>query len=160
MPAQETIYNIGIELLKLFTSGLLGGLVAHYLSVRLFKVQQKITTRREFQLKRIEALRDANLYLHWLYRDVFYNWEKPANKNQSPEEYLFELMNKVNYWQTLFLNDPDMSKSLQKLHSLIGESRKSFVGENKIHSTPLGETINELKMIIIKKINEIENAIT
>ncbi len=37
MPTQETMYQIGIELSKLFVSGLLGGLVAHYLSLRLFK---------------------------------------------------------------------------------------------------------------------------
>ena len=64
MPTQETMYQIGIELSELFVSGLLGGLVDHYLSLRLFKAQQRLGTQREFKLKRLEALRDIKIYLH------------------------------------------------------------------------------------------------
>lgn len=124
MPTQETMYQIGIELSKLFISGLLGGLVAHYLSFRLFKAQQRLGTQREFKLKRLEALRDIKIYLHWLYRDIFYNWK------------------------TLFLNDQEMSKTLEKLYSLIGENQDSFNIENKM---PLGKAIEEIRAPVIKK---------
>jgi len=157
MPTQETMYQIGIELSKLFVSGLLGGLVAHYLSLRLFKAQQRLGTQREFKLKRLEALRDIKIYLHWLYRDIFYNWEKPANEKQSSEDYMFELMNKVNYWKTLFLNDQEMSKALEKLYLLIGENRDSYNIENKM---PLGKAIEEIRAPVTKKIVEIEESIT
>lgn len=124
MPTQETMYQIGIELSKLFISGLLGGLVAHYLSFRLFKAQQRLGTQREFKLKRLEALRDIKIYLHWLYRDIFYNWK------------------------TLFLNDQEISKTLEKLDLLIGANRDSFNMENKM---PLGKAIEEIRAPVIKK---------
>lgn len=124
MPTQETMYQIGIELSKLFISGLLGGLVVHYLSFRLFKAQQRLGTQREFKLKRLEALRDIKIYLHWLYRDIFYNWK------------------------TLFLNDQEISKTLEKLDLLIGANRDSFNMENKM---PLGKAIEEIRAPVIKK---------
>ena len=70
---------------------------------------------------------------------------------------MFELMNKVNYWKTLFLNDQEMSKTLEKLYSLIGTNRDSFNIENKM---PLGKAIEEIRAPVIKKIVEIEKSIT
>jgi hypothetical protein len=157
---QEILSLFGNEFVKLLVSGILGGLTAHFMSIRLFGIQRKVETRREFQLKRLDALRDLRLTLHWLRRDITYNWEKPMKKDQTPEEYMFELMNKFNYWETLFLHDQQMSNTLRKFYSLIGASHEAFYGNNKIFPKPLGEIIIEIRSEVELKIVEIEKSIT
>lgn len=156
MIANETINQLFVELVKLFVSGFLGGIT----SLWLFRAQRKFDTKRELQLKRLDASRDINLVLHWLYRDIFYNWEKPINKEQSPEEYMFDFMNRINYWETLFLTDQEMSETLKKLNSPVGASRESFHGEGKIFQKPLGEMIDEIRSSVKQKIVEMEKSIT
>jgi hypothetical protein len=144
-----------IEFVKLFISGVLGGIVASILSFRLFTAQKRFEAKYEHQRKQLDALRDIDLMLHWLHRDIFYNWEKPVDENKTPEEYIVETVNKVHYWETLFLSDEEMTNKLQKLDSLIGMSRDEFLGE-KPSQKRLGQTINELRMAVRQKIVEIE----
>jgi hypothetical protein len=160
MIIQELVSQISGEIAKLIISGTIGGFIAHFLSVRLFRRQKKIEAEREFQLKRLDALRDLRMTLHWIYRDITYNWEKPAREDQTPDEYMFELMNKFNYWETLFLKDKETTKALNLLNSLIGTSREAFHRDNNIFKRPLGEIIIEIKSIVDGKIIEIEKSLT
>lgn len=160
MISQEVLNLVGSEFIKLIISGAIGGFVAHFLSVQLFKTQKKIETERELQLKRLDALRDLRITLHWLRRDITYNWEKPVREDQTPNEYMFELMNKFNYWETLFLKDKEMTKALNLLYSLIGTSHEEFLGSNNTFKRALGEIIIEIKSTVEEKIIEIEKLIT
>lgn len=160
MTWQEILSLFENEFVKLLIPGIIGGFTAHLMSVRLFGIQRRIETRREFQLKRLDALRDLRATLHWLRRDITFNWEKPAKEGQTPDEYMFELMNKFNYWETLFLNDKDMSNTLRLFNSLIGASHDSFRGDSKIYQKPLGEIIIEIKSSVDQKIVEIDKLIT
>ena len=157
---QEFLSLFENEFVKLLVSGILGGLIAHFMSIRLFGIQRRIETRREFQLKRLDALRDLRLTLHWLHRDIVSNWEKPIKKGQTPEEYMLELMNKFNYWGTLFLNDQQMSSTLRKFSSLVGASHEEFYGDSKTFQKPLGGMIIEIQSEVDQKIVEIEKSIT
>lgn len=85
MAVQEILSISANEFLKLLVSGIPGGLTAHSMSVRLFSIQRKIETKRELQLKKLDALRDLRLTLHWLRRDITFDWERPLKKDQTPE---------------------------------------------------------------------------
>jgi hypothetical protein len=155
MDTKELISQFFVEFIKLFVSGILGGAVVSIFSFRLFKAQKSLEEKYEQRRRQLDALRDIDLMLHWLYRDISYNWEKPLDENKTPEEYIVEVMNKIHYWQTLFLSDEETTKTLQQLENLVGMSKESFLGE-KPSQKRLGQTITELKMAVRVKIVEIE----
>ncbi|MBI5963961.1 MAG: hypothetical protein HY863_10835 [Chloroflexi bacterium] len=147
-----------VEFIKLFVSGVLGGMVVSIINYRLFKAQKRLDAKYELQKKRLDVLRDIDSILHWLYRDIFYNWESPLNKDQAPDEYIVELVNKVHYWETLFLDDEEMSATLQKLNALVGVSKNEFFGKDKPSQKALGVAINEIRMAVRNKIVKIQNS--
>ncbi len=115
MDPKEILSQFFLEFIKMFVSGILGGAVGSIMSFRLFKAQKRLETKYEHQRKQLDALRDIDLMLSWLFRDIFYNWEKPLDEKKSPEEHMVETVNKVHYWETLFLRDEEMTEKLQKL---------------------------------------------
>lgn len=158
MTNTELFKQFIFEVIKLFISGVLGGIVVSIINYRVFKAQRRLDTKIELQKKRLDALRDVDSTLHWLYRDIQYNWENPLNKNQAPDEYIVELVNKVHYWETLFLGDEELSATLQKIDALVGISKDEFFGENKSSQKALGTTINEIRMAVRNKIAKTQNS--
>lgn len=155
MPTQEFWSQLGSEMLKLSISGVLGGFVAHFLSIRLFKTQKRLDAKYELHKKKLDALRDIITTLHWLSRDILDNKEKLLIKGQ--DELMIELVDKLNYWETLFLDDKVMWDTLEKLDVLVYISKDTSSGKDKMPTTTLLQTINEIKMIVKSKIIELQN---
>ena len=155
MDNNELFAQLLIEVIKLVVSGILGGAVVSFFNYRLLRNQKKLEAKQEIQNKRLDALRNIDSLLHWLVRDIFYNWEKPIKKDQLPDEYIVELVNNLHYWETLFLGDEKMSNALRKLSSLIGVSKEEVFGRDA-NKKNLGEFIDEIRKIIREKINELQ----
>lgn len=144
----EILQQLFFEMIKLTVSGILGGVIGSFLSLKLYKEQKRIDTKHEEQMKKQEALFEIGSILHWIRRDISVNWESPANEKQTPKEYMFDLMNRMNYWRLLFLDDIDMSKALQSLNQIIGASKEEFFGENKVFEKMPSEIIYDIEKAI------------
>src|SRR5690606_9894335 len=97
--------------------------------------------------------------LPWIHRDIMTNWEDPIDKTKTSQEHIFNIINKTNRWKALFLDDQEMTNTLNKIHLLVGESKDSFFGRNKsFHEYP-GEIIINLQESIKQKITELNNSI-
>lgn len=158
MSSGNLLSQFFIESLKLFISGVLGGAVVSFFNYRLLKAQKKIDAEYKFQERKLDALRAIDSRLHWLYRDIHYDWEKTTNKDQNPDEYLKELIDNLHYWETLFLDDEGFKITLRKLYSLIGASKDEFIGRNAPKKN-LGEILDEIRTSVRNKISEIQDGL-
>lgn len=93
--------------------------------------------------------------LHWLSKDILSDKEKLVIRGQ--DELMIELIDKLNYWETLFLDDKIMWETLEKLDILIYMSKETPKGKEKMSNTELIRTINEIRTIVKSKIIEIQN---
>lgn len=143
------------EFVKLIISGVLGGLVASFFNYRVFKAQKRLDAKYELQKKKLDVLRDMITTLHWLSKDILSDKEKLVIRGQ--DELMIELIDKLNYWETLFLDDKIMWETLEKLDILVYMSKETPKGKEKMSNTELIRTINEIRTIVKSKIIEIQN---
>ena len=147
-----------IETTKLIVTGVIGGFIGGWISFRFFMAQKRYEIKLEDQIKRREALRDMASTLTWIPGDILFDWEKPINEKQTPQEYKMELVNKITYWKTLFWNDPKLSNVLEKFSGLLGADTL-FNEDEEIRKSP-HELIDEIRISVKEKLIEVEKSIT
>jgi hypothetical protein len=146
-----------VELIKLFVSGILGGVVVSVINYRLLRAQKRLDARYELQRKKLDALRDIDFMLNWLYKFIFPVKKRPSVKSRETDEFTIDLINKVHSWETLFLDDQEISMALQKIEIFIDPSRNTFLQEKQTSQKSLIIAFNEIRMTVRNKIIEIQN---
>lgn len=147
-----------IESIKLFVSGILGGLVVSIINYRLLKAQKRLDAKYELQRKKLDALRDIDFMLSWLHRYIFSSPKKSSVKDRESNEYVMDLVNKVHSWETLFLGDEEMSMILQKIEIFVNPSKNTFLKKEHTSRKSLIIAFNDIKMTVRNKIVKIQNS--
>lgn len=156
MSNTESLNQIFVEIIKLVISGAVGGLIASWFNYLLLRAQKRLDTKYELQKRKLDALRDLISTLHWIHRDMLYNREKSIIKDE--DEYMIEFVNKTNYWETLFLDDKDMSAVIDKFNTLVYVSKETISGKRKTSKKELMQAINQIRVGAMNKIVELQKS--
>jgi len=154
MNNSELIKQFLMEFIKLFVSGILGGTVVGIVNYRLVK---RLDAKYELQRKKLDVLREIDVMLNWLYKYIFDSQKKTRSKKKEADKYIEELLNKVHYWEALFLDDEQMTIALTNIEITIDPSRNSFLYEEKTSQASLIRFFNDIKMTVRNKIIELQN---
>jgi len=154
----EIILEFLKEGVKLLISGILGGAVGSIISLKVFREQKKFEAKQQILYRKLEALREMIVLFHWVHRDIIVNWEQPMDFKVTPQEHIANLIDQVNRWKTLFLDDSQVSQALQRIYTLIGASKGTFYGIDKEGDLP-SEILSEVRETLEEKIKEIEKTL-
>ena len=141
------------EILSLLITGTLGGLVASGITLRRHRAEMRHQTKHNDQLKRRDTLQQIRLILDDVYVNILQEWKSnddPSGYNKKLIRRLRKQVESARHW---FLDDTQMSETLQSLDRLIGAT---FQGLDKLEQVKPSERIHEIREKVEERLRQIE----
>ena len=118
----DPLFTFGLTVI----AGIVGGLVAHLLAWRLFRMQTIFQTGLHDTIKRRDAFRDALALSHEINRGLAYGWKRLSEEDEDTAKRLEDWRAQLNSAASLFASDDDATKGLFGLRNMIGIDQARF----------------------------------
>lgn len=149
----DSLNSLLLDIAKIVVSGSIGGFIGGRIALRQFQLQAKFQSRHNRYLEQINALREILVILPVIFRDIHLKWELPSDSPVTSKQHITDLTNQIINTRSLFLSDTKVTKILDSVYSLIGESFDDFLLPNR--EMP-GEVIEKIRIKVEDEIKEIE----